>query len=289
MTARLVLGAAALLGLLTCSAAASDGGMRWPVTYLDPAGDANGGPDSVSVLEGGDPGPGLIGFKVGVTALSASSAVEVDLDADQSSTTGDNGWDFALWSLGPEWGLAAWDGAAGSWKDATPAGGSASQSGDSVVFSLPLSAIGGVTSLRYLVETYAQQPAGSDPEYVVADRYPDRGVQTFDVGAVTSAPPPAPLIRAVLAKPARPKAGKPFQVEYRILDRETFEARTDGTVTVTMSVGGRRLRVSSSVSGGLLTARAPVPAAAKGKLLGVTVTHSESGRTTQRHDEYRVG
>ena len=37
-------------------------------------------------------------------------------------------------------------------------------------------------------------------EYVVADRYPDRGVQTFDVGAVTSAPPPAPLIRAVLAK-----------------------------------------------------------------------------------------
>src|SRR5437879_653608 len=105
MTARLVLGAAALLVLLTCSAAASDGGMRWPVTYLDPAGDANGGPDIVSVVEGGDPGPGLIGFKVGVTALSGSSAVEVDLDADQNFATGDNGWDFALWSLGSEWGL----------------------------------------------------------------------------------------------------------------------------------------------------------------------------------------
>lgn len=289
MTARLILGAAALLALLTCSAAASDGGMRWPVTYLDPAGDANGGPDIVSVVEGGDPGPGLIGFKVGVTGLSGTSAVEVDLDSDQNFATGDNGWDFALWSLGSESGLAAWDGTAGSWRDATPAGASATGSGGSVVFTLPLSAIGRVSSLRYLVETYAQQPAGSDPQYVVADRYPDRGVQTFDVGAVSSAPPPAPLIRALLAKPARPKAGKPFLVEYRILDRETFEARTDGTVTVTMTVGGRRLHVSSAVSAGLLTARATVPAAAKGKLLGVTVTHSEGGQKTQRHDGYRVG
>ena len=289
MTARLFLGVAALLAMLTCSAAASDGGMRWPVTYLDPAGDANGGPDIVSVVEGGDPGPGLIGFKVGVTGLSAGSAVEVDLDSDQNSATGDNGWDFALWSLGAEYGLAAWDGAAGSWRDATPPGASANQVGDSVVFKLPLSAIGRVSSLRYLVETYAQQPAGSDPAYAQADRFPDRTVQTFDVGVVSSAPPPAPLIRAVLAKPARPKAGKPFLVEYRILDRDSFEARTDGTVTVTMTVGGSRLRVSSTASGGLVTARVTLPAGAKGKLLGVTVIHSESGQKTQRHDGYRVG
>jgi hypothetical protein len=54
ISVRLLLGAAALLALVTCTAAASDGGMRWPFTYQDPVGDGNGGPDIVSVVEGAD-------------------------------------------------------------------------------------------------------------------------------------------------------------------------------------------------------------------------------------------
>jgi hypothetical protein len=163
----------------------------------------------------------------------------------------------------------------------------ATRDGDDFEFRLPLTAVGGVPWIPYIIETYTTQTGDAGTTYPLADRYPDGGIQNFDFNAVAT--PPPPVIRAVLARPAHPKAGNPFLVEYRILDRETYEPRTDGTISVAMSVGGRSIRVVRTVAGGLVTARATVPTGAKGKLLAVTVTYTAAAQKTQRHDGYRIG
>jgi hypothetical protein len=273
------------LALLTGSAAAS-GGMRWPFTFQDPVGDANGGPDIVSVVEGADKATATIGLRLHITGITESAGLNVFFNTDRDRTTGDGGYDAELWASDTQWDFAKWDVAAGGWQWGGRGTQTASKEGDDFEFTLPLADLGGVPWIPYLVETYTTQTSDTGSTYPLADRYPDNGAQNFDFNAVVT--PPPPVIRAVLRRPWHPQAGKPFLVEYRILDRETYEPRTDGTVSVAMSIGGRTIHVARTVANGDVTARGTLPPGARGKLLAVTVTYAAAGQTTQRHDGYRV-
>src|SRR4051812_4744273 len=168
MTARLVLGVAALLALLTCSAAASDG-MRWPFTFQDPVGDAAGGPDVVSIVEGGDKAMGVLGLRFHVTGTAETAGLNVFFNTDRDATTGNAGYDAQLWATATHWSFATWDATAVDWHWTDRQGMSATRDGDDFEFRLPLAAVGGVPWIPYVVETYTTQTGDAGPTYPLAD------------------------------------------------------------------------------------------------------------------------
>lgn len=97
-----------------------------------------------------------------------------------------------------------------------------------------------------------------------------------------------PVIGAPVTVPARPMAGKPFALRFRVTDSTTRKAVTSGTMICDPSVAGRVLAHTESFSAGTARLGFVVPTTAAGKTLKVKVTIVSGGRSSTRVSTFTV-
>ena len=304
---------ALLLGAMTTAASAGT------MTYNDPAGDAQGGPDVTTVTINGDPATSTIKIAVTVPGYFPATAdglerdVFVSLDTDRSFATGDP-------DDGTEYSLGAWNDASGRWWDISRWNGSKWESipesptmsftrtGDVITWTVNSSDMGGATGFRF----YALSGIWNvtDEKWTARDEAPDgTGWWDFSLAGTTQESPPstaprvALLVSAPETTPKRPLAGKPFTVtflarfqkeqEITSIDLATGETKTGmavtwtpvprGRIVGTASVGGKAIARGATFKTGDARLSFVVPKTAKGKMLQVkvkvTATEKDSGKT----------
>jgi hypothetical protein len=307
-------GAAATAGAMPSSSAASAGTM----TYTDPAGDAQGGPDVTAATITGDPATSTIKVAVTASGYEPASAdglerdVLVYLDADRNFATGDP-------DDGTEYGLEAWNDSTGRYWNVTRWNGSKWESiplsptmsftrvGDILTWTVSSSDLGGVTGFRFYVLAGIWSTATS--KWTARDDAPD-GTAWWDYSLTatdSSSPAPETSLALLLSEPTttpkQARAGQRFTLSYLVqfekqgpitsIDLATGEMKTgiattwtpvpSGKMVGSASVAGRPIAYVQTFKNGDARVSFVLPKTAKGKLLKVkvkiTATDKESGKT----------
>jgi hypothetical protein len=316
------LAALVLCGALAAGAGASKTAPSIPAgvaTFIDPAGDAQGGPDVTRVVVDGDVATGRIAITITAPGFEPATQddrerdVLVFLDTDRSAATGD--------PAGAEYGLQAWNDASGRWWDMSRWNGAGWESvpetptmrvtsqGSSLTFQVGTTDLGGATSFRFYV--FAGTWNTATKSFDTRDEAPDFGYWTYDITSstpTTPTPTPTPtrvglLIRPPQTTPKTPVAGKPFAAHFlvqlhklktiTVIDIETGETRQDlvgtwtpvprGKATCAATIAGKVLARCGPLEDGDVRVSLVVPKTATGKVLRiaikVTVKDSETGKT----------
>jgi hypothetical protein len=307
-------GASATARGMSATSAATAGTM----TYTDPAGDTQGGPDVVAVTIVGDPATSMLTFNVTAPGFMPKTPDSFDrnvifwIDTDRNRATGDpqDGTEYglALWndSTGVYWYLERWNGS--DWVDAPPSpAASAGHSGDLLRATLSTNDIGGATSFRFYIHACIWDPAAQ--QHVAVDEAPDNGWWDYSLTGTTPTPTPTPpaattkvslLINAPKTAPAQAVAGKRFTVTFPVqfqvkkpvtsVDLATGETKTgtmiswtdvsSGHMVCDPSVAGKVIAHAESFKGSQARLSFVIPKTAKGKLLKVKVKITATEKET---------
>jgi hypothetical protein len=278
------------------------------MTFTDPAGDSQGGPDVTTVTITGDEASGTIRVTVNAPGYlpTSSDGLERDvglwLDTDRNRLTGDpqDGTEYGLeaWndSTGRYWNVQRWN---GSKFEFVPQSATMSftRSGDVLNWTLNASDLGGAKSFKFYVLAGIWSTTADD--WTARDLAPDGdGWWEYSSTGTTPTPPPAApaakvalKIAAPTTSPSQPVAGKRFTVSFRVefwtekpftsIDIATGETKTGTMTTWTpvpsgkmvsdASVAGKAIAHSESFKGGQARLSFVIPKTAKGKLLSVRV------------------
>ncbi len=308
-----VLSAAFVLAVCLGFASGASAGLAGTMSYIDPAADAEGGPDVTSVTIRGD--------AAGQTAFSVTTLgypldvqdgleryVEVWVDTDKNRATGDP-------DDGTEVGLQAWVDQSGRWwfagrwngtaYDAIPQSATTtfSRSGDVLTWTLSTADLGS-TSFRFYV--IAGTWSDAEKRSVARDEAPNLGWWDYDVSATTPPPSKPPtssaklLIGAPKASPKAPAAGTRFTLLYdvkvqktetvAVIDLATGDTRESlivtwqplarGNVVASPSIAGLAVPRTASLRNGVLRISMVVPKTAKGKVLKLSlkIAATDSGK-----------
>lgn len=263
--------------------------MRWPYSYLDPSGDAAGGPDVTKIETGGDLATGQVGIRLTVLHYAADSGFDIYFDTDQNRATGTRGFEYMLVQEGNTWWWDTADGANG-WKgiEAAPASFAVH---DGTFFSYQLSTadLGGSAYFNFQVVTFTIAPGDATPQVLTAnDRAPDRGGFDLSLNAIAAAAHPPPVIAPLGTTPKHPGATKPFTASYALTDPETRQPAIGAKVHITMRIAGKKLPTTTSFRDGVLVSRTRIPAGTRGKRLVVNVV-AGTDQVTNRQDIFRIG
>jgi hypothetical protein len=235
----------------------------------------------------GDPATKTITVAVTVTGYlpvipdALERDVNVWLDTDKNSSTGDEGSDYTLdaWNdpSGSWWSMSRWDGSDWNSLPLTPTMGF-TQSGDVLSWRLNAADLGGAASFSFDVSGKTFSDASDN---YVGDWAPDDGEWTFDLG---SAPPATaapernltvsltPVIGKVAAVPIRPEAGKRLTVSFPVTRSDDHKPLTAGKMTSAVSLTGKPIAHMQSFQGSVARLWFVVPKTAKGKQLTVKLT-----------------
>jgi hypothetical protein len=268
-----------------------------PVTFSDPAGDANGGPDITAVSITGDPATKMITFSATVSALQPASPdgltrfVGVWLDSDKNASTGStaSGSEYALVagsdSTGVSWDFWRWDGS--TWQSVPQSSTmNWSRSGDVLTWTFSSADIGGATGFAFYIDARTVDASNNS---TTQDFAPDAGKWTYDLPAAaattttTTTPPPTttttsePKPTFVVKAMGVPHAGKRFVV------RASLAGLTAApTVACTAKVGTKAVRTTAQNGIEQAACVLTVPAGTTGKTLAVVLRiHFFSAATTR--------
>jgi hypothetical protein len=97
-----------------------------------------------------------------------------------------------------------------------------------------------------------------------------------------------PVIGTPHAQPARPSAGKRFNLTFRVTWSDDGSALTSASVATKSSIASRAVPHRYSFGAGRLTISMAVPRTAKGKELKITATVRSENRATTKTVAYRV-
>jgi hypothetical protein len=285
------LAALSLAALLSAGAPATAGltATRWPFQLLDATNDANGGPDVTKIEMSGDKVARVIGLRLTIANYAADSGFNIYFDTDHDRSTGSNGYEYMIYSEGNSWTLNAADGA-GGWKRSTPAAADdARRNGGVFEFNLSQDDLGGVTFFNFVVVTFTSAPGdGGTPVLTAADHAPDRGGFSYSLNDIANVPAAPPLIKLLGTKPVTPRAGKPFVAQFAIVDRESQLPAVAAHVVLTMSIGGKSVRSTTSVRDGVAIGRATIPLHARGHTLSVLIVAVLSGSKTRKQESFPI-
>jgi hypothetical protein len=282
----LVVATAALAGLLWAAAGLAD------VSFSDPAGDqraaggggaevANAGPDitQVDVSNGQD---GVILFRVTIANyrdLPPNAFLAIFFDLDRNVETGDLGDEAQIgWTTAGGLVFERWNGErmVRATSDAILADFSEG------VFSVAVhrGVLDGVSSFDFLVGSSARVN-----DLLATDVAPLLGEHwTYHVVLATLA------LRAsdVAASPARPVAGKQFNVSTAVTRTDTRVLVRSGSITCTARIGGTPIRARGGFSAGRARCTMTVPSSARGKMLRGTLTVRVEGVSVRKSYSFRV-
>ncbi len=258
-------------------------------TFVDPAGDANGGPDVTSVAVTND-ASGTVKMVVSV-ALPESSLMLVGVD---SNLDGTNERYIGVFSMGP--GLLVQ--AASKTDPAMAFVSSLTLSGTDTTATLSFAKdeLGIAGTFNFSIGTLQSLDASDVSDlagpyqYTLAAPSP---TTTTSPPAPVPAPAPAPaavkpVIAAPLSTPRAPVAGKRMTVTFLVTRSDTGKPLTSGTMTCDPSVGGKIIKHTESFKGGKASLSFIVPRTAKGKNLRVKLTITSGAKSSTKIVTYRV-
>ena len=255
--------------------------------FPDPPNDHDAAPD-ISSIRVTDAKDGWIRFAVSTpnyAALPSESIFGITIDADNRPSTGDQGADVRVTSVGGEFELTRWSADAKDWQ---PDDGLTRvrlrNAGGVVALEIHRSELGASNKLGFAVvtadlNTSADAVAGFDiaPDEAAFFTY------TFSHKAALT------LVAApVLATPARARAGEPFAVNLPVRRSDTGRAIASGTVACRVLAGIQSVPATGRVVGGGGRCAFIVPASARGKLLRGTITVRSGGKSATANFAYRV-
>ena len=313
--------AAAAVAVLLLVFAVGAGGAGASTSYPDPPGVVvTGVPDitGVTVSDVGGRisfeinGAGWDNFFAAANPLSEYHVLDVMVDTDRNSTTGDPdlndrpptghaGFDYALElgkgpndpTLGADLSVLQWVGTSwqAEWTKTTPTDTVGS---NSITFEIGNADLGGTTGFTFAVVDYKLD--GSGNTVLVTDRAPDTGVWDYTLTSTsttqvttTPAAPVKPVIGAPATTPGKAVAGRRFTVSFPVTRSDTGAPLTSGKMVCDPSVEGKVIPHAESFTGGTAKLAFTTPKTAKGKQLKVKVTIKLGSQSATKIATFKVG
>jgi hypothetical protein len=253
--------------------------------FPDAVGDHDAAPDVTSVRVS-DAKSGWITFAIttpNYATLPSESAIVLTVDADSNPETGEGGAELNLTLLGGEVALDRWNGR--RWvRDTPPTRVRARNSKHVVAIDLHVSELGNAPRFGFSLLSVDLNTAVEGA--VAADVAPN----DFSYWGYALANRPALILVATdpVAKPSRPRAGRPFTVSLPVTRSDTGRSITNGVVTCRVLAAGAKLPATGRVTGGSAQCAFVVPRAAKGKVLRGTISVRSGGKVVARDFSYVV-
>ena len=255
--------------------------------FADPANDHDAAPDIASIRVS-DAKNGWVSFAIttpNYTTLPGESIVGVSIDADNRRSTGNDGAEVRITSLGGEFELERWVPATKSWApDDALTRVRMRNAGGVVIVDVHRSELGSSNRLGFSVVT-ADINTSADA-VVGIDVAPDD--EPFFTYAFTNKAALTLEATRLSTSPARPRAGKPFAVNLAVRRSDTGKGITSGTVACRVVVNEKTVAAKGSVAGGSGRCAFVVPASAKGKLVRGSITVRASGKSVAANFAYLV-
>jgi hypothetical protein len=256
-----------------------------PSAFPDPAGDHDAAPD-IATVRVSDARSGWITFAIttpNYAVLPEQSAVIITIDADDNPRTGESGGDLQLSLAAGEMALERWDGS--RWQpDDLPTRARHRNSGNVVSIDLHVSELGNAARFRFSLLSADVNVAIQG--VVAVDVAPD----DFSYWRYSLANRPTLVLTAtrLSARPAQPRAGKPFAVNLAVTRSDTGRPITAGSVGCRVRAAQTPVAAKGTVSGGAAHCALVVPQGAKGKTLRGTITVRTGGRAVAASFSYLV-
>lgn len=246
-----------------------------PVALLDPSGDQDGAPDITDVRVS-DQKSGWITFAISTpnyAALPAETVLALVLDADDNERTGQSGADVVVAVAGGEISLERWEPRSGWLPDDLPTRARLREGRGEVLLDVHVSELDNTRRIGFAligldVNTAEEQILGID---LAPD---DGGYWRY---ALANKAAVKLVFTKIVAKPARPRAGKPFTVGFAATRSDTGRGVQSGTVGCRVLAKEKRVPARGRIAGGAGLCTFVVPKAALGSVVRGTVTVRSGG------------
>jgi len=227
--------------------------------FPDAASDQDAAPDITSVRVS-DSKDGWVSFAIATpnyATLPGESALIISIDSDNRASTGDDGSEILITSVGGESVLERWNATASAWRDDTAPTRVRSRNDENLVtVDVHRSELG--EAVRFGFEVIAADINTAEGTVLAVDFAPD------DFGFFKYALVNKPAIRLIagktLANPVQPRAGKPFTVSMPVRRSDTNRAITSGAVSCNVTADGKKVRAAGRVRSGRAQCTFVVPA-----------------------------
>jgi hypothetical protein len=258
-------------------------------TYPDSVGEDPLAPEIIQTMVSNDD-TGLITIRLAITnrpALTPDMLIELDVDADANSATGDAaglvpGTDYIVQLMAGAVDLFKWNGsdypgvAAPSLVFAYDAAGA--------TIRINATELGGSRKLKFAAIAYsgltASPDGGLDGTNAHADQTPDRGHGAFTYEVRVTVRLKA---ASLTISPTTVKAGQAFSVSFASTESDTGSPVDHGAVTCTARVAGKALKVRSNrLVNGIAVCAWTAPRTAKGRRVTGSVTLNTKGAAVTR-------
>lgn len=257
-------------------------------TFSDATGDHDAAPDITSVRVA-DAKNGWVSFAIATPnypSLPPGSVLVLAIDADNRHSTGDDGADVLVRSIGGEAAsLERWQPASKSWVgDAAPAR-VRTRSGNGVQsIEVHRSELGTAARLGFAVLSADINTSAGTISAI--DSAPDD--LAFYAYTYANKAELRLTITRLFGAPAQPRAGKPFTVNLAVRRSDTGRGITSGSVTCRVLVEGKKVAVTGRVTRGGGRCAFVVPASAKGKAVRGSITVRSGGKSVAADFAYVV-
>lgn len=252
--------------------------------FLDGANDHEAAPDigSIRVTDAKD---GWVSFAIttpNYVKLPSESVLNVSVDSDNRSITGDGGADVLIVTVGGAFELQRWSATTKSWRpDDALTRVRLRNTGSVVTLDVHRSELGNGGRLGFAVVTADVNPSTS--AIVGLDVAPDDA----SFFTYTYANKAARLLAGTaFGTPARPQAGKRFMVSVPMRHSDTGRRITSGTVSCNVRVGATKVRANGSVGSGAGRCALVVPS--KGSAVSGSMIVRSGGKSVTARFSFEV-
>ena len=258
-----------------------------PAAFTDPAGDHDVAPDITSVRVS-DAKNGWVSFAISTpnyASLHGESVLVVSIDTDNRESTGDDGADALVRSVGGEVSLERWQPATERWvADAAPTR-VRTRSGIGVhTIEVHRSELG--NAARFGFSVISADINTSADTVVAVDLAPD-DLAFFKYAYANKAALQLKITR-LFGAPAQPRAGKPFTVNLAVRRSDTGRGITSGSVACRVLVDEQRVKAKGSVVAGAGRCAFVVPRTATGAVVRGSITVRSGGKSVAADFGYVV-
>jgi hypothetical protein len=255
--------------------------------FPDPGHDHDSAPDLTSI-DVTDARNGWIRFAISTpnyAQLPVDAVLVLLIDRDNRTSTGVEGSDVTITTVGGEFVLERWDPRKKSWVgDERPTRVRVGNSGNVVTIDVHRSEL--QNAPRFGFALVAADIDTQSETILGVDVAPDRA--TFYRYRLSNEPALVLTATRLFAAPAKPQAGKPFTVNLAVTRSDTSRGITSAAVTCNVSAGGKKLPARGTVSRGAGHCAVIVPPTAAGSALRGTITVRTGGKSVSRAFAYVV-
>lgn len=217
--------------------------------FPDPVSDHDAAPD-ITAVRVSDAKDGWISFAISTpnyVTLPGESVLVLSIDSDSRESTGDDGAEALITSVGGEPVLERWDAATERWVvDIAPTRVRTRNAGNVVTLDVHRSELGDVSRFGFAV--IAADINTSADSVLAVDFAPD-DLAFFRYTLVNK-----PALRLLAGKafgtPAQPRAGKPFTISLPVRRSDTNRVITSGAVSCNVTADGKKVPAVGKVRSG---------------------------------------